>query len=364
MKKYLWILIPVFLLFVSGCSDEETQQISCAIQVPSDGETIQVRAGEKLFIRGYGKTDHGQIVSAELKVAGSVIPDVTTVPFYYGYSLPEDQAAGELKVELTVQGETGVTASTSSTVILAIDLGPQPPKVGTMTDSRDGIVYKTVQLGNQLWMAENLRYLPQQDYDVSSTDPKYYVMLDYDATTELGQGFLDAYGAYYNVPAALQGHALQSMESTQKIQGVCPEGWHIPSITEWRNLAQYVVDAKMAASINGVVDETAVGKALASTTMWELPFDTEDAPRATWIGEAMEENNATQFNGIPTGFRACAGEEAWMDLTYSAGWWSSTAGVAMSDFAMPVRMWATDGVLGTSSEFNPGVGLPVRCLRD
>ena len=195
MKKYMWILIPVFLLFVSGCSDEETQQISCAIQVPSDGETIQVRAGEKLFIRGYGKADHGQIVSAELKVAGSVIPDVTTVPFYYGYSLPEDQAAGELKVELTVQGETGVTASTSSTVILAIDLGPQPPKVGTMTDSRDGIVYKTVQLGNQLWMAENLRYLPQQDYDVSSTDPKYYVMLDYDATTELGQGFLDAYGA-------------------------------------------------------------------------------------------------------------------------------------------------------------------------
>ena len=69
------------------------------------------------------------------EVAGSVIPDVTTVPFYYGYSLPEDQAAGELKVELTVQGETGVTASTSSTVILAIDLGPQPPKVGTMTDS-------------------------------------------------------------------------------------------------------------------------------------------------------------------------------------------------------------------------------------
>lgn len=53
-----------------------------------------------------------------------------------------------------------------------------------------------------------------------------------------------------------------------------------------------------------------------------------------------------------------------MDLTYSAGWWSSTAGVAMSDFAMPVRMWATDGVLGTSSEFNPGVGLPVRCLKD
>ena len=62
--------------------------------------------------------------------------------------------------------------------------------------------------------------------------------------------------------------------------------------------------------------------------------------------------------------RACAGEEAWMDLTYSAGWWSSTAGVVMSEFTMPVRMWATEGLLGTSSEFNPGVGLPVRCLKD
>jgi hypothetical protein len=42
-----------------------------------------------------------------LKVAGSVISDVTTVPFYYGYSLPEEQTEGELKLELTVWGETG-----------------------------------------------------------------------------------------------------------------------------------------------------------------------------------------------------------------------------------------------------------------
>ena len=91
MKRLLWIFIMVLPLCISGCSDDETQQITCAIQVPSDGETIQVRADEKLFIRGYGKADHGQIVSAELKVAGSVIPDVTTVPFYYGYSLPEDR---------------------------------------------------------------------------------------------------------------------------------------------------------------------------------------------------------------------------------------------------------------------------------
>lgn len=364
MKKLLWIFIMALPVLVSGCSDEEEQQVSCAIQVPTDGETVTVREGEKLFIRGYGKTDHGQIISAELKVAGTVVPDVTTVPFYYGYSLPDGQTEGELKVELVVRGESGATAFTSATITLSIHRGPQPPKAGTMTDDRDGIVYKTVQLGDQLWMAENLRYLPKQDYDVSSTAPKYYVMLDYDATTELGQGFLNAYGTYYNVPSALQGKAAQNIESTQKMQGVCPKGWHIPSILEWRKLAQYVVDAKMAASNNGVVDVTAVGKALAAPKMWILPSDIEDAPLPTWVGEAMEENNATQFNGLPTGFRACAGSEDWMDLTYSAGWWSSTAGAVDPSFVMPVRLWATDVGLGTNSEFNPGVGLPVRCLKD
>lgn len=363
MKRLLWILITAFHLFVSGCSDDETQQISCAIQVPADGETIRVRAGERLFIRGYGKADHGQIVSAELKVAGSVVPDVTTVPFYYGYSLPEDQTDGELKIELTVQGETGTTASASSAILLAVNRGPEPPRPGTMTDNRDGATYKTVQLGDQLWMAENLRYLPQQDYDVSSTAPKYYVMMDYDVATELGQAFLTAYGAYYNVPAALQGQAPQDEDATQKIRGVCPEGWHIPSVTEWNSLTQYVVDAGMATMVNGVVDETAVGKALAATTMWQLPLDMEDEPKETWIGVAMEENNATQFNGLPTGFRACAGSEAWMDLTYSAGWWTSTVSATMPDFTVPVRMWASEGRLAFSA-FNPGVGLPVRCVKD
>lgn len=50
MKRLLWIFIMAVSIIVSGCSDEETQQISCAIQVPSDGETIQVRAGESYLL--------------------------------------------------------------------------------------------------------------------------------------------------------------------------------------------------------------------------------------------------------------------------------------------------------------------------
>ena len=52
-------------------------------------------------------------------------------------------------------------------------------------------------------------------------------------------------------------------------------------------------------------------------------------PQPTWVGVEMEKNNATLFNGLPIGFRACAGDEDWMHTCYSAGWWSSTAGVQM-----------------------------------
>ena len=80
------------------------------------------------------------------------------------------------------------------------------------------------------------------------------------------------YGAFYNWPAALQGAAPATTEEHAPIRGVCPEGWHIPSQAEWRQLAKYVLDAGLAAvGSDGVVDDTALAKALASKEMWLLP---------------------------------------------------------------------------------------------
>jgi len=41
--------------------------------------------------------------------------------------------------------------------------------------------------------------------------------------------------------------------------------------------------------------------------MWMMPEYTEIEPQPTWVGVEMEKNNATLFNGLPIGFRACAG---------------------------------------------------------
>ncbi len=245
--------------------------------------------------------------------------------------------------------------------------GPEQPPLGdTLIDARDGNEYKIVQLGDQVWMAENLRYLPEQHFDVSSKSPRYYVMLDNIAGEELGDEFLKMYGAYYNLPAALQGETPLAVGESRVIRGVCPEGWHIPAQEEWDRLAAYVRDNGLAAvGSDGVVDETALAKALAAPQMWMLPPDTEEEPQPTWVGVDMEKNNATGFNGMPVGFRAVAGDEAWMHLCYSAGWWSATQSAGMGEgFVYAVRLWSDYPLFVTNSDFSVGVGLPVRCLKD
>ena len=100
----------------------------------------------------------------------------------------------------------------------------------------------------------------------------------------------------------------------------------------------------MAAIMNdGQVDETAIAKALASTTMWMLPEYTEIEPQPTWVGVEMEKNNATLFNGLPIGFRACA------CLLYTSGTFGTAPKIrvrgATSIFGSSKPLWVVDGVI-------------------
>lgn len=78
-------------------------------------------------------------------------------------------------------------------------------------DERDGHVYKTVKIGRQVWMAENLAY----DF---KPGPKHAQSHDYDNNPENGK----KYGRLYTFDALLQ-HA-------------APKGWHVPSDKEWREM--------------------------------------------------------------------------------------------------------------------------------
>ena len=91
------------------------------------------------------------------------------------------------------------------------------PNRGTFTDARDGQVYKYTTIGNQVWMAENLKF-----------DAPYSVCYD------KIEGFCDTFGRFYSLH---EGGELLGLFDQELLVTVCPAGWHVPSMDEWMQLA-------------------------------------------------------------------------------------------------------------------------------
>lgn len=249
------------------------------------------------------------------------------------------------------------------------DGGGNSPVPGSMTDSRDGRTYATVMLGNQTWMAENLAYMPEdeQDTDISWTEPRFYVWNDYlldsddETQRQMAQVSMDTYGVFYNWWAAMDGDSAPAAGKTA--QGICPDGWHIPSEAEWNTLIDFLSEAGYSADED---DPLAIAKALAidKADTWMVDPAEEATPLPSWPAVNPEKNNASGFSGFPIGFRACSGTDIWMHALYSAGWWTSTESSNLDGMILATRMYSTDPYFRTNSDFNPGVGLPVRCIKD
>lgn len=130
----------------------------------------------------------------------------------------------------------------SSSVIQAV-VDPSTVVTGTMTDERDGQTYGTVTIGEQTWMAQNLKFA----YMVG-TNPRDSSSLCY--KNGLDKSCLD-YGRYYTWASAMDSAGVWSTDGkgcgikelctpTLPVQGVCPSGWHLPSNYEWNVLLRAV----------------------------------------------------------------------------------------------------------------------------
>jgi uncharacterized protein (TIGR02145 family) len=164
---------------------------------------------------------------------------------WYPPSQESDHSWPALKLRLTYVGGELVTTDTKPARSIPTEIGRAYHFYATfdgaelsfsdvykqnLIDSRDQSQYNTIVIGAQTWMAENLRFYPLE-YNIgggdtgSITDPVYYVY-GYDGvnqTNDILQN-LNLSGVLYNWSAALDG------------AGICPEGWHIPSVGEWQQL--------------------------------------------------------------------------------------------------------------------------------
>ncbi|MBO7651371.1 MAG: hypothetical protein J6S84_01470, partial [Bacteroidales bacterium] len=153
----------------------------------------------------------------------------------------KDGLSPETEYYYTVSASNAFGSYTSDTIRVTT--------CGTMTDERDGTQYNTIKIGEQVWMAENLRYegsIPlstSTNSTYSSTDPYRYYPTG-------GEEKVQAYGYLYNLPAAMNG-ASGSNANPSGVQGICPEGWHLPSKAEWDELENHLNSENAGAMLAG-----------------------------------------------------------------------------------------------------------------
>ena len=197
--------------------------------------------------------------------------------------------------------------------------------VGTMTDSRDGQTYKTVKIGTQTWMAENLNFKTNGS-SCYNNDESYCAKYGRLYTWGEAVGFVNlfdkdssAYCVFYS-----------DCTLPNAVYGVCPLGWHLPTQAEWDTL------------FVAVGNRSTAGAALKSSLGWN---------------ENGNGRDAFGFSALPAGNML---KDGFANEGYFASFWSSTG---EDRFACGIYLfYDRDGA--DLDYYDQKNGFSVRCLKD
>lgn len=185
-------------------------------------------------------------------------------------------------------------------------------ETGSFTDTRDGKVYKTVTIGDQTWMAEDLSFEPDAgEYEI-----------------ELIDTLNNIYGYYYEWETA---------------QVVVPDGWHIPSKDEYIVLLEYLVDNGFCYQEDEEIYYTA--KSLSLGGIWNS---------TTVIGTPGNSDYSKYINS--SGFSAIPNKGG-----YSGYWWTSTIHITETYYSL--NIWS-DRYYTSLTLMYPEFRAAIRCIKD
>lgn len=213
----------------------------------------------------------------------------------------------------------------------------------TLTDYRDGQVYRTVSIGTQTWMAQNLNYaytgVPFYYEDENITSDSTSWCYDNDPAN------CTKYGRLYTWAAAMDSVGTWSTNGkgcgdgktcmpTYPVRGICPEGWHLPTQAEWNAL------------FNAVGGKLTAGKKLKFTSGWYNNGNGKDA---------------YAFSALPAGYRAYY-DGGYKDEGGNANFWSSIENG--NDWAYLMYLGYDLGNADLVDNHLKSLGYSVRCLKD
>lgn len=248
----------------------------------------------------------------------------TTIESSTSYFISETEAQSSFSSAFIVNSSTAqyMISSSSNTT-------------GSFTDSRDMQTYKTVTIGSQTWMARDLNY----ETDNSYCHDEYYKDCD-------------MYGRVYSWAAAMDSVGIWSTNgkgcgsgstcsATYPVQGICPDGWHIPTKAEFQTLINFVGGTSIG------------GKNLKSTSGWYNDYSGQDS--------YLKGNgsNTYGFSALPSFLRYETGGVSAVGV--STSFWSSTEEGRDSVYGMVLSSDNSNVFLGRSTK---KWGRAVRCIQN
>lgn len=243
------------------------------------------------------------------------------------------ESAGTYTISLTVQNNFG-----TNTLIKTNYITIQQHETGTLIDI-DGNEYKTVKIGNQWWMAENLKtphYADGTEITLVQDSASWNVLTEIDKAYcyyENSSDNINAYGLLYNWAAAMNGNESSNLNPSL-IQGVCPDGWHLPSVDEWTTLID---------NLGGIY--VAGGKLKESSTLY-------------WNNPNTGATNESGFCALPGGGRYYG---KFSGLNNFASFWSTTE---FNQYITWYRGVNYDNTRMNTNFYDKKAGFSVRCLKD
>jgi uncharacterized protein (TIGR02145 family) len=264
-------------------------------------------------LESYVKITNDTQIGINIKAYGSEIVDLKPNTGYYLRAYASNSvgtAYGQEERFTTLENITGIYFN--------------PKLVYDSIKDVEGNVYKTIKIGTQTWMAENLRATKFND---GTSIPEVTILEDWDTLTSAAYCWAgielsnkNIYGAWYNfytVEDSMHGN-------------LCPAGWHVPTEAEWNTLLNYLEPSTAADKLKEV-----------GTTHW--------------LGTNYRANNESGFTALPGGERSPQIDTypGWNDGL----WWGST-------LSSVVAVTRSRGYVLQINNYSKKFGLSVRCFRD
>ena len=321
------------------CLDGEWTKISTK-EASAEEEII---GGATLFLSSSSTKSSSSAVSSSSATSSSSFVSSSSVKSSSSAASSSSVASSSsAKSSSSAESSSSVESSSSIEKLVWQYLNPAI-SYGEIIDDRDGQVYKTVEIGSQTWMAENLNYdynnRTARSYCYADSCSKYGRLYTWSAT-------VDSAAVFSTAGKGCGCHASSSPRGI--VRGVCPVGWHVPSVSEFQTLISYVGGYSVA------------GANLKSTSGWKS--------NSEYVGNGSDSYG---FSALPAGARDDA-------ITYHvyrfynvgefASFWTTSKGSCVAD---RLRLgWADDSSNLTNSlsdDVDRGdmdSARSVRCLKD